>query len=49
MRLVNAGHDYAIIEERWTLRMVLEANDAMDFQEYVNRKAQARAKSKKGG
>lgn len=44
MRLVVAGHDYALIENSWTLQMVMDANDSIDIQEAANAKAHARAR-----
>lgn len=46
MRLVNAGQDYARIERTWTLKMVLQANRAMDIQEMADKKAVRRAREK---
>jgi hypothetical protein len=44
MRLVLKGHDYARIETTWTLGMVLDANDALDLQEEVDRLAMKKNK-----
>ena len=38
LRLVNAGHDYSMIQRFWTLEMVLKANAAMDLAEQLRNK-----------
>lgn len=49
LRLVNAGHDYALILKSWTLPMVIRANMALDIQEEANQLAAEKSQPQKNG
>jgi len=43
LRLVNRGHDYHQIKTKWSLPMVLRANEALDLQDDAERLARRNA------